>query len=264
MRPSPLYPWLIAAVTAVFTAAVVWAVDSYRDPEARLQRERARQERERVLAEFEQPCDPQTMQFDGQLVAVWLDRIRNGPEFERYEAVIALRCVYAGWDLRHSRGPYDWGHEAAYELVAAGHRSRRAVTVVPSIAAALDDPSAMVRETAAVALRDIGPAAVDAVDALRRALGHADGRTRVLAAQALFAVIRQTDESLAAMAHVLAHDPAPEHRSLAAWSIGFLGDRRGLAALNGALADPDDDVRQHASDAWKVLPRDRERRPAQR
>ena len=269
MRPSPLYPWLIAAVTAVFTAAVVWAVDYHRDTDARREREHVRQERElylatreRLLAAFEQPCDPETTTFEGQPVAVWLDRIRTGSDLDRIEARLYLPSFCEGKDRfgpLPSRWVRDWTKEAVWDLVAEGHRSRRAAVVVPPLVAALEDPSASARQAAADVLHRIGPLAIDAVYSLRRSLGHPDGGTRVRAASALFAITRQPDEALATLAHALANDPDPWNRSEAAACIGYqLNDRRGLAALTGALADPDDDVRQHVSDAWKMLTRDRE------
>src|SRR5262245_7281387 len=101
----PSTPWSIAAVTAVFTAAVVWAVEYNRDTEAKRQSEHARQERERylatrerLLAAFEQPCDLETATFEGQLVAEWLDRIRSGPPLERIRARIYLSSFCKGQD----------------------------------------------------------------------------------------------------------------------------------------------------------------------
>lgn len=114
------------------------------------------------------------------------------------------------------------------------------------------DGSDGARVVGATALGEIGPPAVSALPALLKRLKDEDGDVRVAAAVALVR-IAPDKHAEAALAAIVAELKNPDLliRIVAADALGDLGPRArpAAAALNGALKDPEPEVRQAAKDA---------------
>ncbi len=114
------------------------------------------------------------------------------------------------------------------------------------------DGSDGARVVGATALGEIGPPAASAVAALLKRLKDEDGDVRVAAALALVRIDpdKHADAALAAIVAEL-KNPDLLIRIEAADALGELGSRArsAAAALNGALKDPEPEVRQAAKDA---------------
>jgi len=119
---------------------------------------------------------------------------------------------------------------------------------VPQLVEALRHADVRVREWSAVALRDLGPSAQDAVPALLQALGDASSGIRDWAALALGAVA--TDVSIVLPALVRAvQEPNMFLRAAAATALGSLGSRArpAVPALVESLRDEHGGVRARAA-----------------
>lgn len=82
-------------------------------------------------------------------------------------------------------------HHAAYALASLGPE---AVTAVPALIKALDDPEPTVRYPVALALGEIGPAAKEAVPALRKALDDRNDDVAHIAKRSLRKITGETIE----------------------------------------------------------------------
>jgi len=119
---------------------------------------------------------------------------------------------------------------------------------IPQLVEALRHPDVRVREWAAVALRDLGPSAQEAVPALLHALGDAGGGIRDWAALALGAVATDAEAVWPPLVRAL-QDSNMFLRAAAATSLGSLGSRGkpAVAALTAALRDEHGGVRARAA-----------------
>jgi len=102
------------------------------------------------------------------------------------------------------------------------------------------------------ALARIGPAAADALDAIRDSLADENPRVRAFAIYALGKVSPGSAEALAAAVAGL-KDADERTRRIAAFTLGESGDSRALKPLDAALKDKDADVRQAAAAALKKI-----------
>ena len=120
---------------------------------------------------------------------------------------------------------------------------------IDALARALDDPSASVRESAALGLALRSGA--DVVDPLLRALTDPSPQVREKAAMglALRPETRVVDALLDAM-----RDPDAQVREKAVIALGLSGDPRAPEALTEAMSDRDEQVREKAVKALATLP----------
>ena len=107
-------------------------------------------------------------------------------------------------------------------LRSIGAFGEDAAPALPEVAAALDDPSAQVREAAAWALSQIGAKAGAAVPALAKALSDTSPRTRVLAALALRGMGAVAAPAVPQLIRTL-DDPVNYVRASAAAALGAMG-----------------------------------------
>jgi HEAT repeat protein len=114
------------------------------------------------------------------------------------------------------------------------------------------DGSDGARAVGATALGELGAAAVSALPALVKRLKDEEGDVRVAAAVALIKIAPEKHPE-AALAAIVAELKNPDLliRVIAADALGDLGPRARStsAALNGAVRDPEPEVRQAAKDA---------------
>jgi len=111
---------------------------------------------------------------------------------------------------------------------------------------ALGHDDVSVREWAAVALRDLGPAACEASPALLAALRDPNSGIRDWAALALASVCSDPAEVLPELLRAL-HDANMFLRAAAATALGALGAREAVPALSEALKDENSGVRCRAA-----------------
>jgi len=118
------------------------------------------------------------------------------------------------------------------------------------------DGSDGARAVGATALGDLGAAAVSALPALVKRLKDEEGDVRVAAAVSLIKIAPEKHAE-AALATVVAELKNPDLliRVVAVDALGDLGPRArsASAALNGALRDPEPEVRQAAKDALQKI-----------
>jgi HEAT repeat protein len=121
---------------------------------------------------------------------------------------------------------------------------------VPPLIASLRGGHGWARREAAEELGQIGPAARDAVPAIRELRQDPDGRVRVSATLAL-AKIRPDERDLVPALTAAVRDSSPDVRAAAAAALGELGAQSGeaVAALAKAAQDADLRVRWAAVDA---------------
>jgi HEAT repeat protein len=129
-----------------------------------------------------------------------------------------------------------------------------AAEAVPALIQALGDADENVRAKAAVALGRIGPAAAEAVPALIQALGDADENVRAKGAVALGGIGPAAAEAVPALIAALG-DANENIRESAAWALGKIGPAAAEAvpALIAALGDTDKDVRAKAIAALRWI-----------
>jgi HEAT repeat protein/poly(3-hydroxybutyrate) depolymerase len=112
------------------------------------------------------------------------------------------------------------------------------------------------RKAAAEALGKLGPAAREAVPALRQALADSDGAVRVAAALALWRVGGQAEAVVPTLLAAL-NDPRKEVRQAVLEALWYVGPHAAAVApaLRDLLASPDRRLRIYAAYAlWKVDP----------
>ena len=128
-----------------------------------------------------------------------------------------------------------------------------ATEAIPTLLDLLASPDDWVRSSAAAALGDLGPDALDSVDpALVAALADAELLVRSEAAEALGAL--GYAPALAALSDTLENDPDPIVRASVAEALGNVGDAQAIKALFHALRlDPYDIVRGYAALALGLL-----------
>jgi hypothetical protein len=130
-----------------------------------------------------------------------------------------------------------------------------AVTGLPTLIRALDDPSAPIRAMAARAIGRLGSAGMPAMDALKKTLHDQRGNCRLAAAEAIWRVSRQTEECVPVLLQT-AKRQSPQiqglinyHRILAIHTLAEIAcfKRQSMDELRGLLEDPDERVREAAS-----------------
>jgi HEAT repeat protein len=124
---------------------------------------------------------------------------------------------------------------------------------VPALARRVNDPNGDVRITVLAALKQYGPAALDAVKEVSGAVNADDEQTRLWAVRVLAAVGKdgreQTTEALT-VALSPKETSAPVRRAAVAALAAFgKPDAKATAALRAALADADPEVRRTAGEA---------------
>jgi HEAT repeat protein len=152
--------------------------------------------------------------------------------------------------------------------------------VIPALIEALGDDSVKVRDFAATILGQFGPVASDAVPALEdlgsasalgrigvaaipaltRLLGHADAKTRMLAAVALLRFGPDASPAIPSLAKALADKNAGvrRHASRALGSIGVAA-KKSARAVAAVLSDEDPQARVYAAEAlWRITGEARE------
>jgi HEAT repeat protein len=136
----------------------------------------------------------------------------------------------------------------------AEERPAAAAEAVPALVKALRSQEDSVREYAAEALGNVGPAARDAVPALEEVADKGDGWNRLRAAEALWKVAGPAGRP-AVRAAPLLRDSNEQVRRGAAECLGRMGPDAAEAApaLREALADPDARVRQEAREALRKI-----------
>jgi hypothetical protein len=119
---------------------------------------------------------------------------------------------------------------------------------VRPLAIALEDKDESVRTKAFSALREIGPAAAEAVPALIEALKDKDKRVRRYAAEALGEIGPKAEKAVPVLINAL-KDKDEYVRSNAAFALGKIG-KKAVPVLIQALKDKDKSVRYEA--AWAL------------
>ncbi len=121
--------------------------------------------------------------------------------------------------------------------------------VVPALARALDDESEDVRQWAAFALQQQGPAAAPAVEDLRAALTDPEPWVRQNAAQALGAIGEAAHPAIPDLVAVLEHDRSLTPPEKAAEALGSFGPAAAEAVgpLTRAVADEDNTYKRTAA-----------------
>lgn len=138
----------------------------------------------------------------------------------------------------------------AYEAIG-----RLGVSAVPALMGALDHADWRVRCGAASLLAALGPGAICARYALRRALTDTRARVRRAATEALLQIGAGAREATGALLARLATDSDQEVRTLAAQALGVLGSPEPpiIEGLLAALADPHAPLRRAAVTALAHL-----------
>ncbi|GEM_PF-4211628 len=209
---------------------------------------------------------------------------------ERLEDILlGLRIAGLGWDdatgvsFRLRRGPLDARMELLREVAREGSRG------VPVLAAFLEDPDVLIRETVIEGLLQAGgrnalplvlerletePSSDIALAAMRQVAGmrdstatdwlntqlESDQEDRILAA--LTAMQKGQHDSLAPVAVTLLEDPRWRVRATAATTLGAIRYTQGLKDLAKRHADPDAFARTAALDAALKMMRDQSKRSA--
>jgi hypothetical protein len=122
---------------------------------------------------------------------------------------------------------------------------------VSGLTDALRDPSPSVRDAAAMALRELGPAAKPAIPALAQMLRDSDGYLRITAAHTLDRMGADAVPSLVP----LLRDYDPRVRVLAAETLRSIGldAKDAVPALTESLRDPSPSVRDAAAMALREM-----------
>ncbi len=149
-------------------------------------------------------------------------RLYDDRESERLQA--AYRLALNGSGLRTLADALT-GDDAASRPAAATGLAAAGAPAVDLLDAALEDERSEVRRTAAAALGEIGPGAIDAASDLEARLADDDGEVRQRAAR----------------------------------SLGLVGAGGSVSALEDALRDRDEHVREHAAEALGLLTRGTDR-----
>lgn len=94
--------------------------------------------------------------------------------------------------------------------------------------------------------------ALPACGALRDSLEDPDVETRLAAAHALYDIRFETARPVEVSADVLRNDPDPRNRKMAVWNLAVMAEApAAMKALEPALADTDEQVRNRAEELWR-------------
>jgi HEAT repeats len=235
-------------VTTVFTAVALWGVGCYRDRDARALRNQIRES-------LSAACDAKTTLFEGRSVADLIQCAHTGSDSDRQLAVYALGLVYGGFHSFCQDRPSHQSRRVMLALVEGGLVAPRAAVVLPALLHALEDPCAGVRRAAASVLAEMYAPALPACDTLRKILGDQDIETRLWAARALYSIRFETEGPVATSLDVLQHDADPRNRKMAVCNLEDMAYEAPSAfrALESAMTDSDEGVRNMASQAMTVI-----------
>jgi HEAT repeat protein len=134
----------------------------------------------------------------------------------------------------------------ASSAIALSWIGRRAKTTVPALCHCLRDSNVDVRKNAIAAIGQIGPDAKAAIPSLERILGKGDAKSRVDVAAALRVVGAPPDSYLPTLIGALADDSVASAAHYAAMELAHLGNP-GLGLLKDALKAEDAITRQNAA-----------------
>jgi hypothetical protein len=237
-------------VTIVFTAVALWGVGYYRDRDARALRNQIR-------ARLSRACDASIL-FEGKPIADLIERVSSGSDSDRAMAVFSLELVYQGfdrWCMSSRTGESRESRRVMLALVEGGLVAPRAAVVLPALIHALADPCTGVRRQAACVLAQMYAPALPACDALRLRLNDQDVETRLWAARALYSIRFETEGPVGTSIDVLQHDVDPRNRQMAVCNLSEMALEAPSAfhALESALTDSDEGVRNMASQAMTVI-----------
>jgi HEAT repeat protein len=207
--------------------------------------------------ENDPPFDVEKTEFEGRPIAALIEQALRGGDDERVFAVHGLHHVHHGCreHCMHSGlstpPPEIVRRKLAY--TQRGLVGPRAAVILPVLLQTITDSHPRVRRASVTTLMSMDAEAFSACDALRKTLQDPDTETRLWAARALYSIRLKTDAPIACAVDVLANDPQPSSRSMAAYNLCIMGKdaKAAVPALEKACQDADPDVQAQAEQALR-------------
>lgn len=184
-----------------------------------------------------------------ELAAAQAPRLDSADMQQRLDAIVRLAGLPEGGgaEILYARFPaQDYAY--ARVMMTEAFAALRSTTALAGLLLALEDPSAGVRQAAAIALSSFETSEAAVIPALER-LAASEGDERVLRAAARTLGVYRGDRAADAAAYLLTLADKPELRLLAVEALGNIGTPRAAAALDKAAKDRDPSVKKAAAEA---------------